>query len=278
MTEYITASAEKTDSGFFAAVASDVGLVRQNNEDNYLLHSCINENCKETSGAAGFIPSAPGSWKMICVFDGMGGGAKGELAALMAAQDFRDAAAALPQTHQREGADARIRQAFQTANNRVLKLRESCGAYGTTAVAICTDGAVFKIYHLGDSRAYLLRKGELFQLSRDHTLAEMKIRAGLYRAGDPREKADRHRLTEYVGGDGTGENASPEESQWITVKPEDSLLLCSDGLYEMCTDPEISSILNEGGDARYKAEKLVALARQKGGMDNITCACVDFAK
>ena len=276
MREHITVSSEKIDPGFFAAVASDVGLVRRNNEDNYLLYACINETCKENSSTAGFAPCMQDTWKLIGVFDGMGGGEKGELAALLTAQVFRDTADVLQQVRQREVADALIRKAFQTANNRVLKLRESCGAYGTTAVIACTDGAVFKIYHLGDSRAYLLRKGELFQLSRDHTLAEMKIRTGIYRVGDPREKADRHCLTEYVGGDGTGENTNPEESQWITVKPEDSLLLCSDGLYEMCTDPEISSILNGSGDARNKAEKLVELARMKGGIDNITCVCLDF--
>ena len=256
--------------GFAAAAASDVGCLRRNNEDNFLLCRHINESCAPSASADGFLPGA--QRHLTAVFDGIGGGAQGEMAALLTARVFREAEAAC-----RGGDPNRVlRDAFQTANRQILALREETGAYGTTAAVVCTDGSRFKIWHLGDSRVYLLRDGNLFQLTRDHTLARVRIDGGFYREDDPRVEKDRNRLTEYVGRDWTGEETVPEESRWIPVQTGDCILLCSDGLYGMCRDREILQVLLRKSEPKQMAADLVSLARERGGADNITCICMVF--
>lgn len=265
---------QRENGGFLGSVVSDTGRVRNNNEDNYLLGFCINERCEKSSGVSMAVACSPAGWNVAGVFDGMGGGEKGELAARLAAQEFRSAARELALVSAREEADRILRRAFLEANRHVLGLRAMYGAYGTTGTVVCTNGSVFKVYHLGDSRAYLLRQQDLFLLTRDHTLARMKIDGGLYREDDPQAERDKHRLTEYIGRDETGESIGPEESKWIPVMAGDGILLCSDGLYDMCDDAQIRQILNLGGNDR--AGRLVKQALAQGGMDNVTCLCLDF--
>ena len=257
---------------YAAAAMSDVGCVRRNNEDNFLLDGCINENFAMKTETECLLS---GEQRHIAgVFDGIGGGEQGEQAALLTARTFRNA-----QQPCRAGEPDRIlREAFQIANRQVLKLREETGAFGTTAAVVCTDGDRFKTFHLGDSRVYLLRDGGLFQLTRDHTLAQIRIAAGFYREDDPMAAKDRNRLTEYVGRDWTGEETAPEESRWIRAQSGDCLLLCSDGLHGMCSDREIQRILAGTGTPREKAGALTALARERGGTDNITCVCMEYRK
>ena len=261
-----------------AAVVSDVGCKRPNNEDNFLLGQTINETCADRAALSMEVPGTLTGWLLCGVFDGMGGGKKGEVAARLAAEAFREAAGRLRDIREPEMADRMIRAAFQQANNRVLPLRTECGAYGTTGTVVCTNGSVFKIYSLGDSRGYLLRNRDLFQLTRDHTLAQMKIEAGTYKQGDPQVKKDRNRLTEYIGRDSTGEGLGPEETQWLPLTAGDSILLCSDGLYDMCGNGEIGTVMNRCADARGRTAALTQLALERGGTDNVTCMCLEFQK
>lgn len=264
--------------GVFASVVSDVGLKRKNNEDNYLLGQCLNENCEKSSAVSMFLPSLRTGWNLVGIFDGMGGGEKGEVAAQLTAEIFREAAREAVRVSDRQALDRIVRDAFQEANNRILELQAQWGAYGTTGTVLCTDGDVFKIYHLGDSRAYLRRKGDLFQLTRDHTLARLKVESGIYREKDPRAEKDRHKLTEYIGADQSGANLGPDESKWMTISAGDSVLLCTDGLYGMCMDAEICRVMNFDADNRTRTTMLVQRALDRGGADNVTCLCLDFAE
>lgn len=268
----------KRFSGFFGTVASDMGLRRQNNEDNYVLGQCVNEECEKNAIVSVFVPSLRSGWNLVGIFDGMGGGEKGEQAALLTARIFRRTAQELVRTADRMELDRIVRQAFQEANNQILELQEQCSVFGTTGTVLCTDGDVFKIYHLGDSRAYLLRKRDLFQLSRDHTLAQMKIDAGIYREKDPRAEKDKHSLTNYIGADMSAGNSDPDESKWLTIAPGDRVLLCSDGLYDMCSDVEISQVMTFAADNRTRTTMLVQRALDRGGLDNVTCLCLDFVE
>ena len=260
--------------GYSAAVVSDVGCLRRNNEDNYLLAQQINEDCARHSEA--HRDGQVTGWNLAGVFDGMGGGEQGEIAARLAAQAFRRAAERLADEVSGEVAEGILRRAFQEANNCVAALREQWGLCGTTGTVVCTDGKVFKIFHMGDSRAYLLRNGALFQLTRDQTLAQLKLETGAYREGDPRIEHDRNKLTEYIGRDETRNGIRPAESRWISVAAGDSILLCSDGLYDLCGDGEILALLNRGSDCRERAALLVGKAMERGGIDNVTCLCMEF--
>ena len=259
---------------FSGAVVSDRGLQRKNNEDNYILDGIINPNFAESSRAVSADSNA--RWHMAGVFDGMGGGEAGELAALYCAQAFRGSFARLCAASTREQVDFWMRQSFQEANNAIVKLRKQCRIFGSTATVMCTDGAAFKIYHLGDSRAYLAREQALLQLTRDQTLAQLKLDVGICLPDAPCLKADRHKLTEYVGRDKTGQRLLPVESCWIPAQPGDSLLLCSDGLYGMCEEDIIAERFFEETDCGKRVDALLHCGISEGGADNITCVAISF--
>lgn len=253
-----------------ACLVSDVGLVRKNNEDNFLLCGQINESLQDRCTTGFLSEKGDRAWKVMGVFDGMGGGRKGELAARAAAEIFRDLAGELG-TEDTAAVDERMRKGFLDANNKVTLLQKDDLVYGTTGTVACIGNRAFKIYHLGDSRAYLLRDGRLLRLTKDQTLAQMKIDAGLYREDDPRAKGERHKLTEYIGRDWTGENLRPQESRWMPLKKNDRLLLCSDGLYDMCPHERMESVLQETADVEKAALALMETALKNGGEDNVTC-------
>ena len=259
---------------FYGAAVSDRGLQRENNEDNYILDGIINPDFAESSRAASKDSDA--HWHMAGVFDGMGGGEAGELAALHCARAFQESFNKLRAVSTREQVDFWMRQSFREANNAIVKLRKQCRIFGTTATVMCTDGAAFKIYHLGDSRAYLARERALLQLTSDQTLAQLKLDAGICLPGDPCLEKDSHKLTEFVGRDRTGQGLLPVESRWIPIQSGDGLLLCSDGLYGMCGEETIAACFFAEEDCGKRADALLRCGLSGGGADNITCVAVSF--
>lgn len=261
---------------FAGAVSSDVGCVRSNNEDNYILGNYMNANSADHSEAALSLTISPVTWKFAGVFDGMGGGEVGEIASRDTASIFLNAINRLVSNPSKNEIDICLRQAFLDANNKIVDLQQEYKIFGTTGTVLCTNGSEFKVYHLGDSRAYLVRECEFLQLTKDQTLAQMKIDVGMYTEDDPAAEADKHKLTEYIGRDWTRENIKPVESHWIPVSSGDLILLCSDGLYDMCTNEEISAILTDEGSIEHKVGHLVSKACSNGGEDNITCVLISF--
>lgn len=255
--------------GFSAAVVSDVGLLRPNNEDNYILGNRINDQSSDRSEAA--LDGPPEMWRIAGVFDGMGGGEMGEAASRTAVESFLRGSDPGPRS--KTEIDAFIRDSFLNANNEILRLQKRSGIFGTTGTVICAGAEAFKIYHLGDSRAYLFRDGRLFQLTKDQTLAQMRLDAGI---GPPSE-ADRHKLTNYIGRDRTGENLRPTESLWLPLLPGDLILLCTDGLYHVCPETVMVRILAAPGTPREKAGELTGAALSGGGQDNVTCMVLSFS-
>lgn len=261
---------------FSGTAVSDVGSLRPNNEDNYVLGKYMNTDSADHSEVTVSFSVTSGAWHFAGVFDGMGGGEVGELASRDTAAIFLAAFGRLQGSPSRTEVDLCVRRAFLEANNRIVDLQKEYRVFGTTGTLLCTDGTDFKLYHLGDSRAYLLRGTDLMQLTKDQTLFQMKQEMGMYRENDPAAEADRHKLTEYIGRDWTRENIRPVESHWIPIQAGDILLLCSDGLYDMCPNEAISAVLLRGGTLQDRAAALVREAIQGGGEDNITCALVCF--
>lgn len=268
----------KSGCGFEGYVVSDVGSVRSNNEDNYVIDTYMNLSDGDRSECGLVAPKGgKNGWHLAGVFDGMGGGEKGEVAAHETAEIFLDTFRGFRRGVSTALVEQNLRAAFLQANNRIVDLQQQDRVFGTTGTVVATDGQNMKIFHLGDSRAYLLRNGELFQLTRDQTLAQMKLDAGLYEPNDPRVEVDKHKLTEYIGRDWTRENLRPVEGQWMPVEPKDRLLLCSDGLYDMCSDRQIADFLRSDLEENQIARELVKAAIENGGMDNITCIVVTFS-
>lgn len=267
---------ETAGTDFSGSVISDIGCVRSTNEDNYAIYKHMNADLKEHSETSVFLPKTFGEWRFAGVFDGMGGGEMGELAAHDTAEAFLKAFCGVNVALPKAEVDLIMRKTFLEANNRIIELQQKYRVLGTTGTVVGSNGQDFKIYHLGDSRAYLFRENDLFQLTKDQTLAQMKIDSGIYREDDPAAIADKHKLTEFIGRDWTRENIKPVESHWIPIQPDDNILLCSDGLYDMCTDEEIANILRKDNDIEEKCTMLINTAREHGGVDNITCILILF--
>lgn len=274
--EHHLTTPEKSYFRFSGTVVSDVGCVRTNNEDNYILGKYLNTNSSDHSEVSVSFSDGAGEWQFAAVFDGMGGGEMGELASRDTALAFLEAIARLGDSPSKTEVDLCMRKAFLQANNRIVDLQKEYKIFGTTGTVLCSNGVEFKIYHLGDSRAYLVRDDELLQLTKDQTLAQMKLEVGMYQEDDPAAEADKHKLTEYIGRDWTRENIKPVESPWIPIEKGDCVLLCSDGLYNMCANEEISNILWSKDSIQTKACTLVDKARSRGGEDNITCILFEF--
>ena len=261
---------KRKSRGLSAVVCSDLGCERENNEDNYLLGAYMNSESADKSEAKIFLRGGDKPC-IAAVFDGMGGGESGELASKAAAESLSPAAEGLSPMSDKKEIDGCIRKAFLEANRRILELRSDGRISGSTGTVLCIFGGEFKIYHLGDSRAYLVREGRLYQLSRDHTLARMKLEMGLYEADDPRIEAEKHQLTEFLGCDKSAVGLRPEESEWMPLQRGDRLLLCSDGLYDMCADECIAGILAGARNVGEAVAELVDKAKENGGVDNVTC-------
>lgn len=269
-------SFEPEGTGFWGSVISDIGCIRLTNEDNYTICTHMNGDLKEHSKASVYFPKAFRAWRFAGVFDGMGGGEMGELAAHDSAEIFLKALCGIEKGLPKSEVDSIVRRTFLKANNRIRDLQQKYNMFGTTGTIVGSDGFCFKIYHLGDSRAYLFRGNDLFRITKDQTLAQLKIDSGIYGSDDLAVDADRHKLTEYIGRDWTRENLRPVESPWFSIQPNDSILICTDGLYGMCPDEEIAEILRKDVDIEEKCTMLVNRAYEHGGEDNITSMLILF--
>jgi PPM family protein phosphatase len=223
---------------------SDTGRQRRANEDH-------------------FYARAP----LFVVADGMGGAQAGEVASGLAAETF---AAGLPD----EGSpQERLVAQVLEANRRIHELsradRDRAGM-GTTLTAAYVDGDEVALAHVGDSRAYLLREGELTQLTRDHTLVDELVRRGRLTEEEAAEHPQRSIITRALG---------PEPDVEVDtftqpLRDRDVLLLCSDGLTSMVSEANIADILRKTTSLGDAGRALVKAANDAGGRDNITVVLV----
>lgn len=126
---------------------------------------------------------------------------------------------------------------------------------GTTGTVLVTDGNRFRIFHRGDSRVYVMRDRKLYVLSKDHTLAQLKLDVGIYHSAEEIPERENHQLTEFIGMEYESEEV-PFESGWIEWKENDRILLCSDGLYDMCTSEMILKCLAGNESVEETAHRL----------------------
>ncbi len=232
-----------------AGAVTDVGRVRTNNEDHLFVGDSL-----------------------FAVADGMGGHAAGEVAALVAIDTLRAAFAENPTA---QG----LIDATRAANTNVLARSQADAAtrgMGTTVCAaalVANDdgGQTLVIINVGDSRAYLMRDGELSQITEDHSVADELMRAGQLSEEQASIDRRRHVLTRVLGMD---QSVVPDRFD-IDPFRGDRVLLASDGLTNEVPDAEIASVLRRIEDAGEAARELVRLAKTNGGADNITVIVID---
>jgi len=225
---------------------SDTGRVRSNNEDALLL--------KPELG-------------LLAVADGMGGEEGGELASRIFIETALEVFADSPAESEEERYRS-VQKAFALANERILEeaRRNQFSKMGCTAdlVALCPPGYV--LGHVGDSRTYLLRKGELRQLTRDHSLVQEQIEEGLITPEEARKHSLRNVILRAVGVDET----LAVDLLRGRGQSGDLLLLCSDGLTGMVEDGDIENLLLRPMSLEQKVDRLIQAANSAGGADNIT--------
>ena len=233
---------------------SDRGRVRTHNEDAIALDPVLG---------------------LAVLADGMGGHQAGEVASAIAVQEVRARlAASLTRRATSREIEPAVRAAVASANQAILTAAArspGCRGMGTTLVlALFTRDAV-TIAHVGDSRAYRLRAGELQALTRDHSLVRQQIDAGLLHPGQARQRRERHVLTHALGVEG---DCGPELSHH-PLQPGDRYLLCSDGLHDMLSDEQIGTELRRTPGAQAAARVLLHAANDAGGHDNVSVIVAD---
>ena len=258
------------------SVSSNVGLNRPNNEDNFLVNQIFNKESEANIHYTNMNIIKNDELAFFGVFDGMGAGENGEIASLFAAKEV---------CHELTNfvsscfeIDCAVHKSFLLANNKIIAEQIRRPVCGTTATVLCIFDNKFKVYHLGDTRAYLLRNQDMFQLTKDQTLADIKLSLGVYEIDDPLIEKEKHQLTEYVGCDFSKEGLKPVESEWIELQNSDRILLCSDGLYDMCPDNVIREVLLKNEQVECAIHELVEEALKNGGSDNVTCLVVEYKK
>ena len=232
------------------AAATDVGRMRKNNEDSYL-----------------------SSQPVAAVADGMGGHSAGEVASAIAIEELAALGSRGPWENETAATDD-LKQAILRANRRIRETAagdRKLNGMGTTLVALLEDGDMVHVANVGDSRGYLLRQGELSQVTVDHSLVQELVDDGRLSPEDAERHPQRSVITRALGID-------PEvEFDLFTYKLQvgDRLLLCSDGLSDVVEPAQIRKVLLRIPSAQRAARELVTVANEQGGPDNITVIVVD---
>jgi serine/threonine protein phosphatase PrpC len=222
---------------------TDKGLVRAENEDEF----CIEKDL-------GFL----------AVADGMGGHASGEVASKMAIDIVRNCF-----KNEKEPLSSRMTSGIRLANKAIYdasKSQSQWNGMGTTIAAVLLTGNRLSIAHVGDSRVYLVRGGNLEQITDDHTIVSEQVQKGLMTREEADQSGMRHILTRALGID-PDVNVDVDE---LTMSKGDRLVLCSDGLSELVSDDEILYAAMSSDTPEIACDQLVDMANQKGGHDNIT--------
>lgn len=244
--------------------ATDVGMVRTNNEDCFRIVPTLN---------------------LFVLADGMGGEAHGEVASALAVETVvkhcleSEGNPSAPLTSEAKPGltekGRRLTSAVHLANQKVY---ESAAQHpeqrgmGATMTAAWIEDSTVNIAHVGDSRLYLLRTGVLQQLTSDHSLVAEQVRRGILTADEAEASTMQNVLLRALG-------TQPQvevDAEQVALFPNDVLLLCSDGLTRMVIEPEIAGTLQAEPDPKRAAEKLIQLANEGGGVDNVTAIVISL--
>ncbi|TVR29555.1 MAG: Stp1/IreP family PP2C-type Ser/Thr phosphatase [Nitriliruptor sp.] len=235
---------------FIAAGTSDVGRVREGNEDAYLVADSV-----------------------VAVADGMGGHLAGEVASSTALEPLRELDGRIfPDAGE---ALAALRDAVVAANETVVQMAADEPSYrgmGTTLTAALLEGRRLHVAHVGDSRAYLFRDGTFSQLTDDHTFVQHLIDEGQITREEAAKHPQRSMITRAIG-------VSEEidvDAMTLELQPDDVVLLCSDGLTGPVSDQAIAEVLGSDDDLDTSLDRLIEMANEAGGPDNITAVILRF--
>jgi protein phosphatase len=242
-----------------ASMLSDVGCVRELNEDSGAYIQPVDPEMMASKGL------------LILVADGMGGHSAGEVASRMAVE-------VITRVYYEDGGEPQsaLKKAFREANQAIHKTAEkdeSKTGMGTTCTALVLQNGTAISAHVGDSRLYLVREGAIYLMTEDHSAVMEMVKAGLISIQQARHHPDKNVILRAMGS-----HADVEVTTWqepFPVRAGDCFLLCSDGLYDLIEDEEIKRVV-ESKEPRSACESLIALAKERGGHDNISVGIVSL--
>jgi PPM family protein phosphatase len=252
--------------------ATDVGLHREDNQDTFVIADL--SSGKVSSPCVEVGVTLPDSGYLLLVCDGMGGAAAGEVAARIAAGSIRQrlvAAGDVVSEHPQEA----LGDAVAVANRAILNDAQTEPRHrgmGTTCTAAIVLPGTLTVAQVGDSRAYLLRDGRLWSLTKDQSLANELLARGVLTPDQMGSFSHRNVLLQALG---VKTAVEPVISQY-NLKPGDRVLLCSDGLHGLISDAEIQGHLKDAGDFTGITKSLVDHALAAGGDDNVTVVVAEY--
>lgn len=238
---------------FTASGKTDRGMVRANNEDTFYLDEKLG---------------------LLVVADGMGGHASGETASTLTVNVIRDyfqGPQKIVGDYRDDYSEAtnRLNGSIRLANQAVYEAAQSSPhlkGMGTTIAAVLLTGNKLSIAHIGDSRVYLIRGGNIDQLTDDHSVVNEQVKRSIITKKEADQSEIKNLLTKALGVRAKTEADLDE----LTVFDDDILLLCTDGLSNMITDEMALEIISSADDAAHACDALISAANENGGRDNIT--------
>ena len=256
---------------------SDMGRVRKNNEDNFVV-------CNLTTGEVGLTPTLckhdPGPLgSLFMVADGMGGEASGEVASQLAATTVPKR---LYDNLKTMGAVSEanfvilLREAIEYANQIIFQKAVADPVFrgmGTTTTAAALFGQHLFVGQVGDSRCYLIRNKQITQLTRDQTFLNYLKDIGAELPADPEKDSRKSILTQAVGSSETLD----VKVTYVRMNQGDRILICSDGLYNMVPEAGLLANGSRGDQLPNNCKALIERANANGGTDNITMILAEFS-
>jgi serine/threonine protein phosphatase PrpC len=252
--------------------ATDVGLHREQNQDTFVIANLSSGEISSPCVEVGV--HLPDSGYLLMVCDGMGGAAAGEVAARIAAGSIRQrlvAAGDAVSAHPEEA----LGDAVAVANRAILsdaQTQPQRRGMGTTCTAAIVLPGTLTVAQVGDSRAYLLREGQLWSLTKDQSLANQLVDQGVLTREQASSFSHRNVLLQALG---VKTAVEPVIAQYQLAQG-DRVLLCSDGLHGLISEADIQTALKDGGDFTTITKALVDRALAAGGDDNITVVVAEY--
>ncbi len=240
--------------GIEAASLTDVGLLRENNEDSFLYWEPDSDSDFRRKG------------RLAIVADGMGGYEGGQEASRLAVETVRH----IYDRDFNDDPQNTLVTAFQNAHNSIQRYgfeHPQFHGMGTTCTALCIIDHQLWFAHVGDSRLYLVRPDSITRLTRDHSYVGRLVENGIVRSEDAESHPQRHILTAALG---SGFEVTPQApAEPVALSDGDTLILCTDGLWSVVNEKEIAQLARSHAPAEV-CQRLVRCALERGGPDNVT--------
>jgi serine/threonine protein phosphatase PrpC len=266
-----TSSEVASETFVSIACLTDVGRVRKNNQDAFIVTDLTEAESLSTSGELLKHPVGMHGL-LLAVADGMGGALAGDVASRIAIEQL---GLQLIGASEKRPVPAWLRQAIKAANQEIRRVSGANPAYqgmgATMTAAVIHDGKAI-IAQVGDSRGYLIREGHIQQVTKDQSLVQTMIDAGQITEAQAKDFRFRNVILHALGAE---DEINPDISVLVLARG-DCLLLCSDGLSNKVGNVEMHDTILEAESLEAACNRLVALANERGGEDNITLVVTRF--